>query len=398
MPTGRTLDPALSRLPTDPDCGYVTPADVQTAIDNAIARTGGAVTLATLNFELSKLSAEIIDNGKLPRLRSLSLNQANEVVATWTDGTTQVVPVPVQPAAPYDDTALRDADALLDQRVTVNATGIAANAAAIAAGTGGVGAPPYDDTAVRADIAANASGLATETQARTVADDDLDTRVAALESAPGGGTGSPYDDTQIKADIAANTADVAAVAQASLQGDTGLDTRVTALEGAPAPTFDADAIAETATRVWVTPAQRALIGTGGGTGSPPYDDTQIKADLAQEVTDRTAADAALDAKIAAIPTPYDDTALAGRVTVNEQAIAAIPAPTAPYDDTALTASVTANTQAIAALPAPYDDTALVGRVAAIEAAPATPHWVGTRTDYDLIAAPDPATVYVITGP
>lgn len=66
-------------------------------------------------------------------------------------------------------------------------------------------------------------------------------------------------------------------------------------------------------------------GGGSGSGSPPYDDTQIKADLAAEVTARTDGDAALDARITALPAPtppYDDTAITaprppGRQPVDE---------------------------------------------------------------------------------
>jgi len=70
---------------------------------------------------------------------------------------------------------------------------------------------------------------------------------------------------------------------------------------------------------------------------------------------------------------YDDTALSARVddiqaaaTSALEQIAALPD---PYDDSALAAAVVANANAIANLPAPYEPTALEGRVTVLEDAP-----------------------------
>jgi len=82
-------------------------------------------------------------------------------------------------------------------------------------------APGYDDTAVKADIAA----LKEKDTALEQADTALDTRVTALEDYPG------YDDTDIKADIAALKEKDTALEQA----DTALDTRVTVLENTEQP-------------------------------------------------------------------------------------------------------------------------------------------------------------------
>lgn len=94
----------------------------------------------------------------------------------------------------------------------------------------------------------------------------------------------------------------------------------------------------------------------------------------------------LRAELDAIPTAYDDTALSGRVAAVEADVAAIPG---PYDDTALAGRVTevegdvvtAQSRADAAYSlaqqgggtGSYDDTELRGRVSTLEDAPA-PTW------------------------
>jgi hypothetical protein len=73
------------------------------------------------------------------------------------------------------------------------------------------GGSSYDDTQIKADLAA-------ETQARTDADAGLQTQIDNLDL-----SGEDYDDTQIKADLATET-------QARIDGDAALDLRIDAVE------------------------------------------------------------------------------------------------------------------------------------------------------------------------
>ena len=75
----------------------------------------------------------------------------------------------------------------------------------------GGGGSSYDDTQIKADLAA-------ETQARTDADAGLQTQIDNLDL-----SGGDYDDTQIKADLATET-------QARIDGDAALDLRIDAVE------------------------------------------------------------------------------------------------------------------------------------------------------------------------
>lgn len=134
---------------------------------------------------------------------------------------------------------------------------------------------------------------------------------------------------------------------------------------------------------------------------------------------------------------YDDTAITARVTAVEGEVDALQA----ADATLLgrvaqaEADIAANADDIEALPAPYDDTALAGRVSALEEAP-PPTWEEvtgkpdefapashshaiadvtglqaalddkldagrlvtlTQAEYDALGTPDPETFYFISG-
>ena len=165
--------------------------------------------------------------------------------------------------------------------------------------------------------------------------------------------GSAYDDTAIVGRVAAVEAAIEGIP--APYDDTALTGRVQTLENEPAPSWSEV--------------------TGKPTTFAPTAHGHAISDIA-----------GLRAELDAVPSPYDDAALSGRVDAVEADLAAIPA---PYDDTTLAGRVTeveadvvtAQSRADAAYSlaqqgggtGSYDDTELRGRIVTLENEPA-PAW------------------------